>query len=147
MAKSAVTSSGQIRRAETHKVNCDTILITEKELNPRAIDVKTQITRSKVVLTMNELIMFIERRLYAKEDVELPVCGVGTLRIIGEEHRMEFNEQFLKEVTMEAAMHVLEDVTNVFICFYKFLQLRSFHFANVRVPIDECEQWNCVNNN
>ncbi|PRD27925.1 UNVERIFIED_CONTAM: hypothetical protein NCL1_33975 [Trichonephila clavipes] len=85
------------------------VSLPEKELNPSAIAVTTQIARSKVVLTMNELITFIERRLHAKENVELPICGVGTLRIVGEEHRMEFNKEFLKEVTMDDAMHVLED--------------------------------------
>ncbi|GFY38279.1 HU-CCDC81_euk_2 domain-containing protein [Trichonephila inaurata madagascariensis] len=85
------------------------VSLPEKELNPSAIAVNTQIARSKVVLTMNELITFIERRLHAKENVELPICGVGTLRIVGEEHRMEFNKQFLKEATMDDAMHVLED--------------------------------------
>ncbi|GFT28870.1 HU-CCDC81_euk_2 domain-containing protein [Nephila pilipes] len=95
----------QLRWARIHYE----VSLPEKELNCSAIAVKTQLPRTKVVITINELITYIQQRLYANENVDVPIWGVGVLRIIGEDHRMEFNKTFLQEITINDVIHVVAD--------------------------------------
>ncbi|GBN21673.1 hypothetical protein AVEN_104365-1, partial [Araneus ventricosus] len=85
------------------------VTLPERELNLSCIAVKCQTERTKVISTMNELITFVEQRLHAKENVEVPISGVGVLRIFGEDYKMEFNKQFLQEVTMNDVVHVVKN--------------------------------------
>ncbi|XP_015920070.1 coiled-coil domain-containing protein 81-like [Parasteatoda tepidariorum] len=80
----------------------------ERVFNSSYIAAKCKIQRSKVCLAMSELIAFMERSLFCQNALELPIVGVGTLRVHEDHYKMDFDESFLKDVSIQDVLYVVE---------------------------------------
>ncbi|XP_035227184.1 uncharacterized protein LOC118199430 [Stegodyphus dumicola] len=83
--------------------------LPERWLNPTTIALANQLARSKVVLSMQEIVAYIEQMLATKRNVTIPFLRVGTLKIVGENWRMDFNHEFLNKVSLNDVIHVAYD--------------------------------------
>lgn len=83
--------------------------IPQKLLNPSVIAIKCGVNREKVIFCLNELVLFIEKSLSENKSVQVPIYGIGTLKITEDEWKMDFDKEYSKSVSMNNVLHVVDD--------------------------------------
>lgn len=83
--------------------------LPQKLLNPSVIAIKCGVNRGKVIFCLNELVLFIEKSLSENKSVQVPIYGIGTLRITHDEWKMDFDKEYVKSVSLNNVLHVVDD--------------------------------------